>query len=69
MSEIKCPVCGRYKYVEYQGEYDIPDDFGGAKKLSPDGGFCSHCGFRYSEHINYPFEKQVEDYKKEWQGR
>lgn len=58
-----CPVCGKRTYIDYEGEYDIPDE-SGAKKLSPDTGYCSNCGFVYEEHIKHPLDEQVKKYKR-----
>jgi len=62
MSQEQCPVCGNLTFSITQGEYDIPDE-SGAKKLSPDVGGCTSCGFYYQEHIRDPFEDQVRRYK------
>lgn len=53
-----CPVCGKCTYKEWEGVYEE------YKKLSPDYGECSSCGFTYQEHIRYPLSEQVEAYKK-----
>ena len=62
MKNLQCPNCGKNTYEEWEGEYDIPDE-SGAKKLSPDTGKCSSCGFSYSEHIEHPLEEQVKNFK------
>ena len=59
----KCPVCGHFTYREWKGEYD-KEEWGQGRKLSPDFGHCSYCGFTYEEHIWFPFEEQVKNYKK-----
>lgn len=58
----KCLVCGHKTYREEEGLYDA-EEWGQGKKLTPDEGNCSHCGFIYQEHFDYPFEKQAKKYK------
>lgn len=57
MKNRKCPVCGKFTYKEWPGDYD------GGKKTSPDCGCCSSCKFQYEEHIKYSFEKQINNYR------
>jgi len=54
----ECPCCGKETYEKYSGESD------GEQQLSPDVGWCSSCGFRYSQHVKHPLQEQVEDYHK-----
>ena len=54
-----CPVCKHHTYEEEEGRY-YPDGM----KIEPNEGYCSYCGFGYSEHINHPMEEQVERYIK-----
>jgi len=43
MKRKQCPVCKKWTYKEWEGNYDH------MKKISPDYGECSNCGFVYSE--------------------
>jgi len=55
MCREKCPVCGKITYKEERGEY-YPDGM----QISPDEGYCSHCDFRYSQHVKHSMGEQVE---------
>ena len=54
-----CPVCHYLTYKEESGEY-----YSYGMKISPDEGYCSHCEFRYSEHVKHPTEEQVKKHIK-----
>lgn len=59
----ECPQCGSIKSWHFcEGELadSIWDRF---DKVSPDEGGCSKCGFRYSEHIKHPLEKQIKEFR------
>jgi len=62
MKGNKCPVCGHSSYFEVEGLYDT-EEWGQGRKLTPDQGYCTICGFFYEEYINYPFEEQTVKYK------
>lgn len=59
MFKEMCPVCKYISYKEEEGEY-YPDGM----KISPDEGYCSHCEFRYSEHVKHPMNEQVKKHIK-----
>ena len=59
MYKENCPVCGEITYKEERGEY-YPDGM----QITPDEGYCSHCDFRYSQHVKHSMEEQVERYIK-----
>lgn len=52
-----CPVCGKKTYSFFSGMCNR------SKKLTPDTGECSACGFHYSEHIQHSLEEQVREFK------
>jgi len=58
----RCPVCGHFTYREWKGNYDN-EEWGEGRKLNPDYGRCSYCGFIYIEDIRYSFDEQVMKYK------
>jgi len=50
-----CPVCHYLTYREEEGDY-----YSDGMKISPNEGYCSHCGYRYSEHVKHSEKEQVE---------
>jgi len=50
-----CPVCKYLTYKEERGEY-----YSDGMQITPDEGYCSHCDFRYSQHVKHSMEEQVE---------
>ncbi len=58
-----CPNCNCKRWWHFcEGEMagSSIDRF---DKVSPDEGWCSKCGFRYSEHVNHPLEEQLKRFK------
>jgi len=64
----RCPVCGHFTYREWKGNHDT-EKWGEGRKLNPDYGRCSYCGFVYVEDVRYSFERQVEAYKRFFRRR
>lgn len=54
----KCPVCGHWTYRVFCGSYDEE-----GKKLEPEQGHCSYCGFNYMEHVCYSLASQARSYR------
>lgn len=65
MQKNKCPVCGHFTYKDYSGRYEEHIKYSeGYKKVTPDCGKCSNCGFFYMQHVKHSLEEQAEKYKK-----
>ena len=54
-----CPVCHYRTYKEEEGEY-----YSDGMQISPNEGYCSHCEFRYSQHVKHSMEEQTKKHKK-----
>ena len=54
-----CPACHYMSYKEESGEY-----YSDGMQISPNEGYCSHCEFRYSQHVKHPMKEQVEKHIK-----
>lgn len=58
-----CPQCNSIKswhFCEGEPADSIWDRF---DKVSPDIGHCWKCGFSYNEHIKYPLEEQIQQFR------
>lgn len=52
-----CPNCNSEKWEFYSGwKNDEP--------IEPDEGWCENCGFYYQEHIRYPIQEQIDNFRK-----
>jgi len=51
-----CPACRKRAYMCYSGSYDD------GEQISPNGGHCWFCGFRYSQHCQHSEEEQAATY-------
>ena len=54
-----CPICHYMSYKEESGEY-----YSDGMQATPDEGYCSHCDFRYSQHVKHSMEEQVKKHIK-----
>ena len=55
MHPTTCPCCYTEETYDRVSGYCESD----GQQIEPDEGYCSHCGFHWSQHVQHPEREQV----------